>query len=139
MCRRMLAELQSKSTVRLYLTHLEAIWQGVEFKCFLLQLVSDIPFSAGPGLGQLNVQAMYIKEGICCCFSALPSAVVRARHRSGACSPPLGCTVPVTLGNEDDNKEAGRRAGRRKRHHNSAKPGLISRNKMYLDKIQRVS
>lgn len=56
MCRRMLAELQSESTARLYLTHLEAIWQSVEFKCFLLQLLSGIPSSAGPGVGQLGVQ-----------------------------------------------------------------------------------
>lgn len=57
MCRRMLAELQSESTARLHLTHLEAIWQGVEFKCFLLQLVSDTPSSAGLSSGQLNLQA----------------------------------------------------------------------------------
>lgn len=133
----MLAELQSEPIARLHLTHLEAIWQGVEFKCFQLQLVSDILFSAGLSSGHSSYRL--IKEGVHSSFSVLASAVVRSRRGAGLCSPRFGYRVPVTLSNENDNRETGRRAGRRKRHHNSAKPGLISRNKMYLDKIQGMS
>lgn len=120
MCRRMLAELQSESTARLHLTHLEGIWQGVEFKCFLLQLISDMPLSDRLSWRQLNQQAPWRSRLLpfllacsgCCQEQAQGSAL------------PLGWGVLVTLSNKNGNRGAGRREGRRKWHHSSAKPAL---------------
>lgn len=134
MCRRMLAELQSESTARLHLTHLEGIWQGVEFKCFLLQLISDMPLSDRLCWGQLSQQAPW-RSGSC----SSSSGCCQEQAWSWALLFPWAKGTRVILSNGNDNRGIGRRAGRRKWHHNSAKPGLVSRNRMYLDEIQGVS
>lgn len=43
----MLAGLQSENRGRPEFPHLEVIWQGAEFKRFLLQLLSEVPCHAG--------------------------------------------------------------------------------------------